>query len=120
MLGGDQNLYVALSPHLLLHVDTSKKCTDDGKVEAIPVSSEVQEVFRMRTIGNTFREIISSNKGLLEQWRQTAEFQRRHDIMVDKNQYNRMIASNAQGELWKINALGCGHRHDQGSDVDCE
>ena len=113
VLGGGDLGFVALSPHLLLQFDLSKKCSDDGTLSAIPVTPDIQSEFRKRTIGNTFREIISSNEQLLEAWQQTPEFQRRHQMLADENQYNKLVAQNAEGELWKINALGYGHRNDE-------
>ncbi|MEZ5941570.1 MAG: hypothetical protein R3C18_09275 [Planctomycetaceae bacterium] len=112
ILGGGDMGFVALSPHLLLQFDLGKKCTGDGTVTAIPVTPKIQSEFQTRTIGNTFREIISSNRQLLDAWQQTPEFERRHEALANENQYNQMVAENTHGELWKINALGYGQRSD--------
>lgn len=112
VLGGGDVGFVALSPFLLLRFDMSKKCDGDGTLSAIPATDAVKSEFCRRTIGNTFREIISSNEQLLKTWKQSTAFNKRHMQLVNENQYNKIVAKSAQSEIWKINALGYSHQID--------
>lgn len=110
VLGGESIGFTAISPHLLLQFDLSKKCSNDGTVVASPVTDDILSEFRERTIGNTFREIISSNQRLLESWQKTDAFQHRHAILADENAYNQLLTRTSDGEIWRINAFGYGHQ----------
>ena len=112
VLGGGDVGFIALSPFLLLQFDMSKKCPGNGTLSAVPVPDAIESEFCRRTIGNTFREIISSNEQLLRTWQQSGAFKKRHTQPANENQYNKIVAKSAQSEIWKINALGYSHQVD--------
>jgi hypothetical protein len=97
---------VAISPRLLLEIDRTDLSREDSWISSNYIPKEKLEEFRRRTIGNTFREIIFGNKLLLEEWQQTTEFRRRHELMSNIQTYNEKVADYLGGELWKINAHG--------------
>lgn len=96
---------VALSPRLLLEIRTDTP----APAEAMPIyhesDSQVLEEHRLRTIGNTFREIIGEPRRL-ETWRATAEFQVRSEMMNDVKRYNNLVRAAGSRELWHLNAYG--------------
>ena len=106
ILGVPQNILVALSPRLLLEIDLTMKASPDSAVVARPIKQHKLLEFRNRTIGNTFREIIFSDKGLLESWMCTPEFQDRHKLVFNLKSYNALVATAGSRELWKVNAFG--------------
>jgi hypothetical protein len=61
--------------------------------------------FRRRTIGNTFREIIFSDRSVLEYWQSTPEFRRRWETIRDVKSYNRLVEE-SEREIWQLNAFG--------------
>lgn len=104
ILGGSNSILVALSPHLLLKIDLSNPNTELARTHATPVTQEVIEEFRIRSIGNTFREIISSDARLLSDWKESEEFRERRSLLLTDKNYNQLVASYAHGDVWKINA----------------
>lgn len=101
-----RNMMVALSPRLLLEINLKMPASEDEwKIKNSIKKGKLAE-FRRRTIGNTFREIIFSDRRLLQTWRETPEFQRRVKLVSNISTYNAIVAKKANRELWKINAFG--------------
>lgn len=100
------SVMVALSPRLLLEIDRTDHSCENGWESTNHVSLAKLEEFRRRTIGNTFREIISGDWKILEEWKRTPEFARRHALMADTTAYNAKVTEYLGGELWKVNAHG--------------
>jgi len=99
------SVMVALSPRLLLEI-----CSDTpAPEEAMPISqkigSERLEEYRLRAIGNAFREVIGEPTQL-ERWRANAEFQARSELMKGVKGYNTMIRAAGNRALWHLNAYG--------------
>lgn len=96
---------VALSPRLLLEIRTDTPAPK----EAMPISQKMDsgrlEEHRLRTIGNTFREVIGEPKQL-EMWKASSEFVARNELMKDVKQYNTMVRATGNRELWHLNAYG--------------
>jgi hypothetical protein len=101
-----QSVMVALSPRLLLEIDRQQLNMPGETARHSELYPSKLEEFRRRTIGNTFREIIFSDAAVLEDWRQSLEFQERHRLMTDVKTYNRTLGKYGDGELYKINAFG--------------
>ena len=106
ILHGRRGIMVALSPRLLLDIDMDFHAGDyPGSV--LPVTEKKLSEFQRRTIGNTFREIIFSDRAVLESWRQTPAFQERRQLVISlKGWYNAVVRSTPFGDLWKLNAFG--------------
>jgi len=98
-------ILVALSPRMLLEIQTNVRGKDDECHVRRSISHSRLAYFRRRTIGNTFREIIFGDKALLERWAATKEFQDRHRLMKDTKKYNQLVQE-ASRELYQLNALG--------------
>lgn len=97
------SVMVALSPRLLLEIHTDTPAAED----AMPISQKMEgerlEEYRLRTIGNTFREVIGESKQL-EIWRASSEFQTRSELMKDVKRYNTLVRATGNRELWHLNA----------------
>ena len=100
------SIMVALSPRLLLEIDRTKVTPESHVADINFITAEKLKEFRLRTIANTFREIIFGSSTVLEQWRATKEFADRHELMKDMSSYNKMVKQHGNRELWKINAYG--------------
>lgn len=100
------SIMVALSPRLLLEIDRTRQTDESQYAFSNFIGEKKLEEFRLRTINNTFREIIFGSASLLEQWQKTTEFAERHRQMADVTSYNAVIARHQNAELWKINAYG--------------
>lgn len=100
-----QNIMIALSPTFLAEVDFTRPRPEGDWVVKDGVSASKLREYRRRAISNTFKEIIFSNKSILEQWRQTKEFKQRVRQMADIQSYNGIVAETPEGQLWKINAF---------------
>ena len=100
------SVMVALSPNLLLEI--APKIPDNEyqwRTKTRMKRGKLAE-FRKRTIGNTFREIIFSERPVLEYWQTTADFQRRHTLMRNQKEYNKLIRKEGSRETWSVNAYG--------------
>lgn len=97
------SVMVALSPRLLLEIHTDTPAPED----AMPISQKMRderlEEHRVRTIGNTFREIIGESKQL-ERLSASSEFQARSELMKDVKRYNTLVRAAGNRELWHLNA----------------
>jgi len=100
------SVMVALSPRLLLEIERTDHSCEDGWVSDNHISQAKLEEFRLRTIGNTFREIIFGDRKVLEEWQRTPEFARRHALMADTTTYNAKVREHLDGAVWKVNAHG--------------
>lgn len=98
------NLMIALSPRLLLEICLNQHAIDDSVEVKDHIEQEKIDEFRKRTIGNTFREIIFSNKELLEEWQSTKELRQRVETIQKMKGYNILVAKQKGRELWNINA----------------
>jgi hypothetical protein len=90
------NIMVALSPRHLLEIDLTAQaagCLHRNRIDP-PTLAE----FRRRTLGNTFREIIFSNRKVLEDWRSDKVFQERVEIIRTMPSYEAVIEADARRE----------------------
>jgi hypothetical protein len=99
------SVMVALSPRLLLDIRTDTPAPEGVMPISRKIDSSTLEEHRLRTVGNTFREIIGEPKQL-ETWRASTEFQARSGLMKDIKRYNTMIRATSNEELWHLNAYG--------------
>jgi hypothetical protein len=99
------SVMVALSPHLLLEIRTGTPAREGEMPTFRNIDSYMLEEYRLRTIGNTFREIIGETKQL-EAWRASTEFRARSELMKDVRHYNTLIREAGDQELWHLNAYG--------------
>jgi len=83
-----ESVMVRLSPRLLLEILPQPALDEISWDVKEGIDKHKLEEFRRRTIGNTFREIIFSNKELLEEWRQTEAFEKRVSIISNMKSYN--------------------------------
>lgn len=102
-----RSIMVALSPRMLLEIQPPIHEPIDKmpRVRTRMKSSKLDE-FRRRTIGNTFRDIIFGDQATLESWQESGEFQERVRLLKDNRNYNRLVATEDDRELWLINAYG--------------
>jgi hypothetical protein len=98
-----KSVMVALSPKLLLEICTDTPTPEEMLPNAQKITESKLEEYRLRTIGNTFREIIGEPQQL-ENWKVSTEFQRRSELMKDVKQYNSMVEAKGNQELWNLNA----------------
>ncbi|MBB6135524.1 hypothetical protein HD842_003691 [Massilia aurea] len=99
------SVMVALSPRLLLDIRTDTPAAEGMMPTSQRIDSSTLEEYRLRTIGNTFREIIGEPKQL-EAWKASVDFQRRSEIIKDIKLYNAMVQATDNRELWHLNAYG--------------
>ncbi|MEK6751404.1 MAG: hypothetical protein AABZ00_03980 [Chloroflexota bacterium] len=100
-----ESVMVTLSPRLLLEILPEHALDEISWDIKEGIDKHKLEEFRRRTIGNTFREIIFSNKELLEEWRQTEEFEKRVSVISNMKSYNARVVKEKQ-ELWQLNVFG--------------
>ena len=100
-----QSILVALSPRLLLEISNRIPAREHEWRPRKAVKPGKLAEFRRRTIGNTFREIIFSDKSVLEHWQSTPEFSRRCETIRDVKSYNRLVEESGR-EIWHVNAFG--------------
>ncbi|HEV8238450.1 MAG TPA: hypothetical protein VGS57_03700 [Thermoanaerobaculia bacterium] len=96
----------ALSPRLLLEIHRGRAAPESQWQTKNGIKRGKLAEFRRRTIGNTFREIIFSDRRTLEFWQSTKEFRQRTALMAETSSYNRLIHRSAERELWEVNAWG--------------
>lgn len=106
VLFGANSILIALSPRLLLEIFRKPALNSDGWTIQNGIDSNKLNEFRIRTIGNTFREIIFSDKELLEDWQKSKEFRYRVETIKSMKSYNTMVGKDLGKELWKLNAFG--------------
>ena len=105
ILGSDKDVLVALSPRLLLRIDITKKQENLPVVEPMPAPKELISEFRVRTISNTFREIIFSQRKTLQMWQETIAFKERYRLVRSIKSYNSLLIKEGMREIWHINAF---------------
>jgi hypothetical protein len=97
---------VTLSPRLLLEILPEPALDEISWDVREDIDNDKFEEFQRRTIGNTFREIIFSDKELLGNWRQTEIFEKRVSIINNMKSYNSRFINDKQQELWQLNTFG--------------
>ena len=105
VLANRKSIMVALSPRLLLEIPLQFAPDPNGWSYLDGIVDAKLDEFRQRTIGNTFREIIFSNKALLEGWQRTKEFKARVETIRKIKTYNRSVVIEGQ-RSFVFNALG--------------
>jgi hypothetical protein len=106
VLVNPESVMVALSPRLLLEIRLDQPSVDELPETQYKIETAKLNEFRQRTIGNTFREIIFSEKALLEQWQATMEFNQRLETIQRMSDYNIVVARRKGRDLWHLNAYG--------------
>jgi hypothetical protein len=87
------SVMVTLSPRLLLEISLGTQelgCRHRNWIEADKLAE-----FRERTIRNTFREIIFSDRKTLEDWHIDPAFQKRIEVIRTMKDYNSLIEGSA-------------------------
>jgi hypothetical protein len=100
------SLFIALSPRMLLQILPNVPAGEHQWVTDDAIAQDKVDDFRRRTIANTFREVIFSDRRVLEQWRTSPEFVKRFELMRNQATYNRLVAAYQDQELWEFNAYG--------------
>lgn len=103
ILCGTDSVTVALSPRLLLKMYPGIRSTEHQWMVKRGIKPSNLAEFRRRTIGNTFREIIFSNREVLEYWQNTPEFSARAQTIKAMTSYNRIAEKNAERDRWELN-----------------
>lgn len=106
VLVNDESVMVTLSPSLLLEIFNQPGTGEISWDVKDEIGDQELDEFQKRTIGNSFREIIFSDKQLLEVWKQTDAFKNRVETISNMNSYNTRILKEKQRELWRLNAFG--------------
>jgi hypothetical protein len=101
-----QSIMVALSPKFLLEITPQVQSSDAIWHTKNGIDKNKLVEFRRRTIGNTFREIIFSDKEILKRWQIKQEFMQRVEAIRTMKSYNKLVEKKKEGELWLVNALG--------------
>ena len=105
VLIGSNGIMVSLSPRLLLETSRIPALNSDGLTIKNGIDDDKLNEFRIRTIGNTFREIIFSDKELLKNWQETKEFQYRVETIKRMKSYNDLMGKDSGKEFWKQNTF---------------
>lgn len=100
-----ESTMVAVSPRLLLEISPQIRTSEEATPHFQRIGAEKLDEYRRRTIGNTFREIIGEESHLID-WKVSAEFQARAELMKDLKRYNAMIRADGERELWHLNSYG--------------
>jgi hypothetical protein len=95
------NIMIALSPRLLLVVLLDK--ASDSWLVKEGIRPELFHDFKKRTLRNTFREIIFSDKHLLEKWQISRIFHQRVEKINKIKNYRELIKERID-DLWLLNA----------------
>ena len=93
------SIMMALSPRLMLEISPDEITSEDEWVTRLCISPEKLIEFRRRTIANTFREIIFSDRSVLEKWQNTNEFRQRVAQISKLKDYSRLLESQSKNEL---------------------
>jgi tRNA(His) 5'-end guanylyltransferase len=80
VLTSPTTIMIALSPRLMLEVYRYLRSPKPWEVRRSIKPSKLAE-FRRRTIANASKEIIFSERGLLDSWRSLPEFQRQRTLL---------------------------------------
>jgi hypothetical protein len=97
----EKSVVIALSPRLLLKLTPGTQADEDTWYAVNHIQKSKIEEFRRLTIENTFREIIFSDRNLLERWKNSAEFQRRAATIREMKSYTALITKR-KGERFRI------------------
>lgn len=106
VLVNDDSVIVTLSPRLILEMYNQPGVGEISWDIKDGIDNQKLDEFQKRTIGNTFREIIFSDKQTLEEWKQTKAFKSRVKTMSNITSYNTLVLKEKQRELWNLNAFG--------------
>lgn len=101
----DGTILIALSPRLLAQLDLTRPNPSPRWESFTDIPESIAAEYRCRCIGNTFKEILFSDRMVLEEWKATPEFARRVQMMKQFKTYNEVIASDDSRKIWKINAF---------------
>jgi hypothetical protein len=85
------NVMIALSPRMLAEIDLAV-CRPQGSWtmrDGIP--GRKYNEYRRRAIGNTYKEVIFHDPGVLEKWRATRQFRRRVKLARNARSYVDMV-----------------------------
>jgi hypothetical protein len=97
-------IMLALSPRLLLEISLRVQARGRGWETRDDIDSRKLAEFRRRCIGNTFREIIFSERSLLEEWHNSKDFQKRVTL-IKKKSYSSLVRSQGRRGIGLIDAL---------------
>lgn len=111
VLVNDDSVIVTLSPRLLLEMLNRPGLGEISWDVKDGIDNQKLDEFQKRTIGNTFREIIFSDKQTLEAWKQTEAFENRVETVNNMKSYNTLVLKEKQRELWHLNAFGNQNLH---------
>jgi hypothetical protein len=111
VLVNDDSVMVTLSPRLLLEILPQPGLGEISWDVRDGIDNQKLEEFQKRTIGNTFREIIFSDKQTLKEWKQTEAFENRVETISNMKSYNTLVLKEKQRELWHLNAFGNQNMH---------
>lgn len=100
-----KTIMLALSPRLLLEIYLGLLTNVEEWRTEDSIDHEKLTEFRRCTIGNTFREIVFSDRRVLERWQRTPEFQQRVNAIKTKG-YHALIAEEKRREVWLMHTLG--------------
>jgi hypothetical protein len=106
VLVNDDSVIVTLSPRLILEMYNQPGVGEISWDIKDGIDNQKLDEFQKRTIGNTFREIIFSDKQTLEEWKQTEAFERRVRTINNITSYNTLVLREKRRELWNLNAFG--------------
>lgn len=98
------SIMVSLSPRVLLEIERTVPASQGEWCSEQSVPDTKVDEFRRRTIANTFREVIFSDRQVLQNWQSSSEFRKRVELMKDTRHYNKIVRDEGQHELWLLNA----------------
>lgn len=100
------NVMMLLSPRLLLEIDLTTQKREHEWFVREGISSSKYREFRRRSIQNTFKDILFSDRGELEEWRRLPEFKARMQWFDTRERESQVTNAAAQRVGWALYGFG--------------
>lgn len=99
------NIFVALSPRILLEIDMDK-CNRSGELTKVKnLNKNIVSEFKKRTVSNTYKEIICNSEQLLKSYQSDPFFKAWAKKLKEASGFNSIIETTTGKEIYQIGAL---------------
>ena len=99
------NVMIALSPRLLAEIRLDRRVPNGSWVMKTGISRKKLKEYRQRAIGNTFKELIVSNRSILEEWQASGHFRRQVKLVGSERSYSALLEHALQRSLSPVPAV---------------
>jgi len=100
------SMMAVLSPRLLLEINLNVAGYENLPLVRDRISASKFREFRHRAIGNTFKEIIFSDRAVLEEWQSSREFRVRVAALCDPAKAAECIRAASKRVKWALSGFG--------------